>query len=461
MVHPDNYFVSLADFSGRMKNSRILAEFREIDSYLTGSDEDSSDEPFSPLTDQDNSLFRMGRALAAARTVPIAGTNERPSVTLRLTRLQPDEDTDPRIAQTIDSLKSMGLDVQLGERTFRSLHGGMTINHPYHSPVQLHPTNRINMDLSMLIALVSDLSHAELPDSEDGAWSRFRMPVNARSWKLGKASTAGASCRKSTPSSEDVEYGKHSRALSMQCMQEMEHGLVDEIAGRLRSGQDVTEFWTTEEARDRCLQIVEKIGGEDEKRRAHALFPVRFPMDVSRCREDFWRGSRFPQSYLPSLLPIYVHRPYTSIIPRSFSSLFWGHLIQTCRHILSHDVAPHPRLYRKDGEMERAKVTKVNTKLTVHTVESMIIGACEGMTTLTANKASVKALLREMKGVEHGCEDTTAIDLRPGETSEQNSERSVAAIWIVEPRSLAEGMRADRLPSFNAAKRGLDLVPNA
>ena len=435
-----------------MKNSRILAEFREIDSYLTGSDDDSDDESFNRPTDQDNSLLRMGRALVAACAVPIAGTNERPSVTLRLTRLQPepsdsDGARDPRIAQTINSLKCMGLDVQLGKRTFRSLrHDGITINTPCRTPVQLHPTTRINMDLSMLIALVSDLSHAKLPDSEDGAWSRFRMPVNARSWKLGKTSTA--SVHDFAASEEDVEYSKHSRALSMQCIQEMEHGLVDEIVGRLRSSQDV-EFWTTEEARSRCLQIVEKIGGEDEKRRAHALFPIQSPMEVFHCREAFWRGSRFPQSYFPSLLPIHIHPLQSRENPHSVSSLFWGHLIQTCRYILSHDIAPHPRLYRKDGEMERAKVTKVNTKLTVHTVESMLIGACEGMTTLTANKASVKALLREMKGVKHGCEDATTIESR-SEESEKDFQGSVAAaIWIVEPRSLAEGMRADNLPSFD------------
>jgi hypothetical protein len=415
---------------------------------LTGSEDDSDvGGPFSPLSAQENSLLRMGSALAAASMVPIAGTNERPSVTLRLTRLQPkppDSDTDPRIAETIHSLECLGIDIQLGERTFRSLHhdGGIIS-----SPVEFHPTNQINMDLSMLIALVSDLSHAELPQNEDGARSRFQMPVCARSWKLGKSSTIATSSRKTTATDEDVEYSKHSRALSNQCMQEMEHGLIDEVVERLKSaGDDFTQFWTTEEARDRCLQIVEKIGGEDEKRRAHALFPADLTMEVSRCREDFWRSSRYRQSFFPSLLPIHIHPSHSNGIPRSVPSLFWGHLIQTCRHILSYDVTPHPRLDKKDGEMGRAKVMKLNTKLTVHTVESMLIGACEEMTTLTANKASIKAFLREMKSVKHGCEDATAIKSRPRGCAENGVEDSMAAaIWIVEPRSLAEGMRADLL----------------
>ena len=457
-----------------MKNSRLLAEFREIDSYLTDSsddadsDSDSASEPFKPPTFPDNSLLRMGRALAAASTIPIAGTrNARPSVTLRLTRLQPDAsnsdgdgDQDVRIAETIDALKGMGLDVQLGERAFRSLSNlhpdgdGETLDpdSPRASPapvlVQHHPTHRINMDLSMLIALVSDLSHAELPRDEEGAWARFRMPVNGRSWKLGRSRAASRETMVAPEEGHDGEYSKHSRALSLQCLQEMEHGIIDEVVGRLMSKSgggkiDDVEFWTTEEARERCLQIVEKIGGEDEKRRAHALFPET-ASDVSCCREEFWRSSRYPASYFPSLLPIHIHplspHQHSPRVSLHVPSLFWGHLLQTCRHILSHSAAPHPKLYRKPGEMARAQVTRVNPKLTVHTVESMMIGVCEGMTTLTANKASVRALIREMKGAEYGCEDGGNV------ASAEDVEGEVAAaIWIVEPRSLAEGMRADRL----------------
>jgi len=99
--------------------------------------------------------------------------------------------------------------------------------------------------------------------------------------------------------------------------------------------------------------------------------------------------------------------------------------------------------------MERAKVLKANTKLTVHTVESMLVGACEGMTTLTANKASVKALLREMKAVQgvQGRDNRVAIEgPSVGCVASDDLEcAAAAAIWIVEPRSLAEGMRADHI----------------
>lgn len=411
-------------------------EFREFDSYLTSSADESDDGESSagvPMED-DNSLLRMGRALVAASSIPITGTNEKPAVTLRLTRLDPnpsDGQTDSRIGQTLDTLRGLGLDVQLGEVECHALTDDRTAK-----VMNFRPTCQINLDLSMLIALVSDLSHAPLPKTEEEAKDRFKMPAN-RTWKLGKGHRGMKEI-----SSDENDYSKHSRALLTQCMQEMKHGLVDEIVERLESSftaGEAIEFWTTEEARERCVRIVEKIGGEHEKRRARALFPEDDTIDPAFRRQIFWQDSRYSSSYLASILPIRIFSQEHSQIPQSMPSLFWGHLIQTCRHILANDATPHPRLFRKYGEMERAKVSSINTKLTMHTVESMLVGACLGMTTLTANKASVKALLREMKGMKQSVEELEI------PTAGDVFTRSLAAIWIVEPRSLAEGMRVDLL----------------
>jgi hypothetical protein len=93
------------------KNSRLLAEFRELDSYLTDSDSEggaSSDGacPSLAQTEFDNSLLRAGRALlAAAGDNPALGTNSPPEIVFRLTRVDPDatdeSGNDPRIAHTI------------------------------------------------------------------------------------------------------------------------------------------------------------------------------------------------------------------------------------------------------------------------------------------------------------------------------------------------------------------------
>lgn len=88
-----------------IKNSRMLAELREIDSYDTDSDSDTDDgagyhQPSLAQKEFDNSLLRTGRALlASSKENPVPGTNRSPQVTLRLTRLDPAEPgVDPRIA---------------------------------------------------------------------------------------------------------------------------------------------------------------------------------------------------------------------------------------------------------------------------------------------------------------------------------------------------------------------------
>ena len=127
-------------------------------------------------TEFDNSLLRTARALlAAARDNPVLGTNTPPEIVFRLTRLDPDatdeSGNDPRIALTIESLRNMGLSIQLGERgAIKQLVDSAPV---LRSPPALVPTHHINLDLSILIALVSDLTHAPLPTSVEAAHERF------------------------------------------------------------------------------------------------------------------------------------------------------------------------------------------------------------------------------------------------------------------------------------------------
>ncbi|RXW12620.1 hypothetical protein EST38_g13235, partial [Candolleomyces aberdarensis] len=179
----------VADGGRKMKNSRLLAEFREIDSYLTESEEDSDwdeDRPTLAQIEFDNSILKMARTLLqAARANPIEGTSEVPQVVLRLTRLDPTisegREADPRIAKTVDMLNKMGIVVQLGERVKEEL----VIPPPTDDKeyATLIPSLRINLDLSVLIALISDLTHAPLPASIEEANKRFIPPKEYREWK--------------------------------------------------------------------------------------------------------------------------------------------------------------------------------------------------------------------------------------------------------------------------------------
>ena len=102
---------------------------------------------------------------------------------------------------------------------------------------------------------------------------------------------------------------------------------------------------------------------------------------------------------------------------------------------------------------------KANPRLTAHTVQSMHWGAYLGWTTLTANRTSVKAILREMKtarvngrlaGVDlhleqprgRGGDRLLDGDGDEGDDNDNDEGGSAgwAAFWVVDPRSLAEGM---------------------
>ncbi|KAF8270068.1 hypothetical protein EI94DRAFT_1771042 [Lactarius quietus] len=411
------------------KNARLLAEFREIDSHFTDSeDEDGTEDnmagPSLAQSEFDNSLLRMGRALlAAAHDNPVLGTNKPPEVVLRLTRIDPhaaDEcENDPRIALTVELLRKMGISIKLGERGAIAQLMNLAPTLPP-TPPMLLPTHRVNLDLSILVAFISDLTHAPLPDTVDAAYARFIPSAEYLEWKRSRLREKNGG---SSDTIEEDVYGpsQHSRALSEQLLQEMRKGILQEIYERLLAYPGDTngntplrvEFWTTPEARDRCLRIVAKIGGPSEKRRAHALFPTDNDDSVSLNEREaqYWEHSRYPPAFIP-LLPIRVFpTPELASIetPPPPRAGFVTALEATCRALLASGSAPASAPEATgDGELQRAAVVRTNGRLTVHTVQSML-----------AAPSSVKAVLREVRARRH------------------------AALWIVDPRSLAQGMRSD------------------
>jgi len=406
----------------------------------------------------------MGRSLlSAAQANPLPGTNDIPHLTLRLTRLDPnsERDNDPRISRTIHCLHDMGIDVQLGEKQVADVPATATLPTPPSPPRCLTPTNRINIDLSVLIALVSDLTHAPLPSSVQDANARFVPPQRYREWKKTRLIMQG----KKDSAHNKRDGGEQTRALAAQVLQEMQKGLIQEMFDKLSStyangfaapeDHCRVEFWTTPEARDRCLQIVSKIGGENEKRRAHALFPPDSapsePLYIRKLEEAYWKDSRYAQGFIP-LVPLRLHSSSTlSQIPENLPP-FFASLSETCQNILLQETtAPHPlpdddlggsveastSNISGDGEIRRAAVTKANPRLTTHTVQSMLCGAAFGWTTLTANRSGVRSILREVQAAK------ISGVLSSDSVQDASNESEMAAIWIVDPRSLAEGLRSD------------------
>ena len=504
----------------------------------------------------DNSVIRMGRSLISAAKLASTSISTRSfdetitatssssdaytsriQVTVRLTRLNPSpsdpSNFDPRIPQTLQALEKMGIQVKLGESIPQPLL-------PPPSPPRVFlPTMKVNLDLSLLVALISDITHMPLPKCHKDAEERFVPPASYVEWKKRRleetiaqepsedeveenengAGVGGLKKKKvKLPGQGKPETVKHSRALANQTKQEMESAILREMRDRLLQtvrlvhgnalNLNDVEFWTTAEARIRCLRIASKISGTRERERAKALLfsPTSTSIASSddsgtglkAASESYWRSSRYEGGYLP-LPPVRIFPqeiPYSDGNPLSHDwssplprSPFFDRLVKTCTHILAQDIVPHPRslpshivsdipvspslnpnsnptpdtdtpeleglsLLDDGGEIQRATVTKVNPKLTAHTVESLLEGAKRGWTTLTANKQSVKEVLKEVKALSRGYyiagvgahEHEGA---QEGEKVIEDGEGNVvemAAIWVIDPRSLAEIMSADYVP---------------
>ncbi|KAJ1301063.1 hypothetical protein OPQ81_003481 [Rhizoctonia solani] len=477
-----------------IKNSRLMAEIHELDGYDSESSEEDAPQNGTIITpSSENSIIRMAKSLlAAAKHHVVPDTGEVPRVTLRLTRLEvdstnDDEPIDSRITRTVRELEAMGINVELGERPFPPRLVAPTSAPP--APPQ--PTRRVNLDLSLIIALVSDLTHAPLPVNEEEAYERFK-PLT-RVWKSGKLFRSTIINASKPPSddegedevNEDEEVVKdsheHSRALALQLLSEMRHSLLDEMASHLKINDQVLEFWTTPEAQQRCAKIVQKIGGVGERQRAKALFDPN-------GEQAFWEGSRFSKAFIPGLVPLRVypeHVPAVTGLPGSKPTtpyeIFARRLFRTCRILLSPSHAEAqarlkgttvPLGYATElgppGDMPLAPSidtglpspsvlagSRPNTRLTAHTVRSMLWGVSSRVTTLTANRASVRAVLRELKilaGIGSNMDEVMGVvheDVGPGDglgkQEEEVGDDGVAVLWVVEPRSLAEQMRSDVL----------------
>ena len=226
----------------------------------------------------------------------------------------------------------------------------------------------------------------------------------------------------------------HLNALANQVIQEMHASIIVQMAERSTPN---TRFWTTAHARDRCLRIVERIGGPEERARARAWLSDSDPA-------LFWKNSR--HEHLASQLPlvpliIFPNSEEGSLAapalvpPEQSSSDFYAQIARTCDLIFSRSNVSAPEI----KATETAQKTGVG-RLTVHTVQSLAAGARSQMTTLTANRASVRAFLREMRAAGH-VPSAVRVDIAAAD----------ACIWIVDPRSLSEGMRADRVSATNGS----------
>lgn len=464
--------------SRSIRLTRLLREFREQDSYIN-SDSYSSDPeeaaqsskypitPLNAITKQCYDLF-----LAAKQHKLKFGST--PKVVYRLTRMDADEHCDDRVQATYNCVRRLGIDLRFGDVVDASSPTTLSERH-------FLPSLKINLDLSLLIALISDISHSALPETAAAADERFK-PFE-RKWKRKTDDESGQTIAVPIEDGE-MQPEEQFRALASQLKQEMVYGLVDDLDELISMScraqgapVDQVEFWTTQEAKIRCESIVRAIGGPSEKQRASQIW---------HSGSDFWSGSRYAgrAGALERFWVRVMDDDAPDASPDKGDASFVTALGDVCDKLLRQneyqqtiplelvDQAPDSQLNtpappagRRGGGRGRRRHANVGPPQTLriptaHTVRSMREGARRGMTTITANRQSVKQIVRAIGSTEGLREESTLAafmvvepktlgelkrsDQRPEELLvAAQASAGKAALWSVEPRSLAEQLRTD------------------
>lgn len=318
-------------------------------------------------------------------------------------------------------------------------------------PAAPTPTTVVNLDLSALIALVSSVSHMPLPERPEEADACFSRVH----WK--QAEAIGASARTEQRSSADDERGlldgadaggdkslQHARALSEQLQREMSgDAFFEALIHHLPIGCGKLQMTCTSEARDKMTEIVKLVGGETEQRRMRDIFD-----ESPGGAQEFWRSSRWEVDQPRErrvresvMLPVRVmDTSCRNVQARSegqdSSTVFVGPFANQAIHCVRGGM-------RALASKERSLSNRTGLhRQTPHTLSSMLLGLQNGHTTLTTNISSVKWLVKDIVSTQAIQGSLPGYETGDGNDDTKNKPRcvTIAALWVMYPRSLAEKM---------------------
>lgn len=296
---------------------------READSYINSDYDSDSDLSEDTLAGPSRSSDKKSRApvmtnslrktveslLAILPTVERIPGAEEPKLTLRITRIAETGHPDERITDTIEWIKSKGVNLVFGDLSEYDLDPGglddgvsnglsdLSLKTDRRDALRgdTRPSFKINLDPTALMGLCSDLLHHPLPTDEEGAKKRFFRPP----WAL-KAEQGGRDIHSKYAKDGDDDWfaqSQNSRELAKNCWEEMEIPLIEEIRDTIQAAIDAQgpaaqglpiEFWATEEA---ITYLKETLGSEEvvgdglEQRRMKRLIELE--------DGDFFEGSRY------------------------------------------------------------------------------------------------------------------------------------------------------------------------
>lgn len=326
----------------------LRAEFREVDSML-----DLDDLP------RDDEAVGMSSIVRVANDVVSAARNDvaQRAVELVLTRLEPlDAPTAPavteraywtspeevrvawRLRAIVAEVEALGVHVRFGTRPLpkssATLQGTPYPLFPHPSPLRpLSATSTLNLDVSALIALASDIAHMPL---EQDAEHRIETHPN--------------------------------RALGEQYTHEGQSQLLQCMSDALRAP---TKFVATGESIAKFSSIVSMLGSPDEKGRAHALLQG----DAS----SFFQHSRWRDTPIASILQFPVH---------DADAFAWSGTFED-------DAAARMQAQRLAEALQTASSAPTRAKTLAsspHTAHSLALGLAQNVTTLTSHANAVTQL---------------------------------------------------------------------
>ncbi|OCF33695.1 hypothetical protein I316_04769 [Kwoniella heveanensis BCC8398] len=435
-----------------MKESRLMAEFREQDSYIN-SDYDSDYEVDSGSASASSSsqagssrvlsrpslnnsaIEQVSSLVNAAKSYPRIPGFPPPRLKYVLNRLEENPEggyVDPRVKETFEAIRAMGVDLVLASDVQPE---PKRIKQP-----TFVPTKKILLDLSVVVALCCDSTHQPLPESAEELEARFRA--------LRLNSQGGLELSPHIPVTKDLRD---------QLDWEMRHPLIREMQERLTplvqgAPTDEIEFWVTDEVKNRLPAIADIIGGEEEKARAKKLFDGG----------DFWGGSRWKgKEGILGEMKVRVLPPAidgsTAVETCNYGdeegktiSPFKKGFTSICRSMLeiveiqssTSSLPPQPPGPKPNKRNKGRRRRQTPTGITIasrlpsaHTLRTFLVGFEKGWTVLTNNRGAVGKVIREMRIGE---------GLGYGECIEGNDgERGEVRVWVVNPSSLAEWRRKE------------------
>lgn len=288
-------------------------------------------------------------------------------------------------------------------------------------------TTDVNLDVSALVALVSDISHMALPEDEVDLESLFHT-MGVKSIEAQRS--AEEEGEEANDSRKDAKARfLHGRALAMQLALEKKGLSFLSYVFQLSksSGGRPLRFFTTSEAREKFCEIMRLVAGPDEQRRTNALLgnDGKAGDELSKM---FWQGSRWEAgqgSQSAFALPITVvsFAGSSDSAPRELPPF-----ATRCRQVILDGLTDL-------SDKTHSTSTSANPRQTAHTLNTLLLGIDRGMTTLTTNMLSVRWLVKE-------------VARRMGESHIRgekviNGQYESALIVVTNPRSLAEKMKVE------------------